>query len=78
MCARVWALSDTFPQSLKHDGTASEQIQPYRHWSLSVLQVRKSQYLGEMEGQAKTKKKELKRNSHGQQRIERSQRKFTA
>lgn len=24
----------------------------HRHWSLSVLQVRKSQYLGEMEGQA--------------------------
>lgn len=27
-CACVWAISNTFPQSLKHNGTASEQRWP--------------------------------------------------
>lgn len=47
MC--VQALSNTFPQSPKHDGTASEQRLD-RHRSLSVLRVRQSQCLGEVEG----------------------------
>lgn len=34
-----------------------------RHWSLSVLQVRKSQYLGEMEGQAVNGKTETKKKN---------------